>query len=191
MKHNTLILSTLFMIAIALSIVFMLINNKAIHHQSITIHPDVFINNMKMITINNKGQLKSQLESPNLIHYKKNKTASLNHPKLLIYTQDRIPWTITADKGKVVDSQADNHGKKIILSGNVILHQKSLPRHPETWMKTQRLVFFPKSSIATTDDLITITQPRGSITGKGLRANFKNGDYQILSQAKEVYHAPH
>ena len=56
-------------------------------------------------------------------------------------------------------------------------------------LRTDRLVLFPNKHVAETESLVTITTPRGKITGIGMQADLNSEQFKLLSNVKGVHHA--
>ena len=143
---------------------------------------DSFIKEATYISYNTQGKLKTKLTATQVMHYKEKDTTYFLQPQMVMYTKGRTPWHIRADSGT---SLHESH--LITLQGNVVIHQLQKTGHPETTIKTIRLTIYPKKSRAMTNAFVTIYRRDSVIHGKGLTANLKTGEYQLLSQSEGVF----
>lgn len=124
------------------------------------------------------GNVKSILTADTVTHYKESGETLLKNPYLkTIAGQNNLIWHIKSDTATV-----NKTGDQAILVGHVILHQPSLPDHPEVKITTTEMTVFLKKSYAKTMQPVTITRPGSVIHGIGMTADMKTGEYQILSQ---------
>lgn len=143
---------------------------------------DAFMVNAHYQEFDKNGALHSTLTTPYITHFAYKNTTVFDKPRMMIYTDRRIPWHIAADQGK---SHEGTHW--VFLWGNVVLHQPSKFNHPDTLMKTESLTVYPNKSYAETDQKVTIKQPGSLIKGKGLKINMETGTATILAQSAGTY----
>ena len=142
---------------------------------------DSFIYQAQLTEYNKQGKMKSDITAANVIHYKESDITFLVAPRILVYSDQNIPWKIHADQAKMMQSNTI-----IVLSGHVIIHQLQTLNHPETIIKTTTLTVYPKESRAETTAPVTINRRGMAIVGKGLTANLKTGQYQLTSETKAI-----
>ncbi len=185
MNAKTLTLSLTILLILIVSLILMHHNTtKAVlspTSSSTTHSPDSYMLNVAFSDYNDKGQLHSYLYTPKMTHYRKRNISYFTSPKVLIYTASRIPWQIRARYGK------SNSNHWIHLWQNVKLHQLPSKNHPDTIITTSALTFYPNKSYAKSSHKIVIKQPNSTIHGIGLKANFKTGNYTLLSQSRGIY----
>ena len=145
---------------------------------------DAFVINGTYNEFNKQGLLHSHLYSPKMVHLQLHNSAVFLQPRILLYSTERIPWYIRAKHAKSFDGE-----NKVFLWDDVHLHQPAYLQHPETTIKTQTSTVYPKLSIATGTQFVTIIRPGTVIKGKGYKANLKIGEYTLLSQSHGVYKA--
>lgn len=131
---------------------------------------------------NAQGLIKTTVDAKKIIRYQPAGNSIFEKPVIVTYAADRTPWHIHADAG-----ESDRSGEKIVLQGNVIIHELPTNTHPETMIQTAELTLYPKLSRAETNDAVTLSRPGMTIDGKGLEANLKTGQYELKSQSKAVY----
>lgn len=183
MNQKVFWLSLILLVAVGVSTGLMLLGSpqhRLIHKKKKTM--DAFMVNVIYVQYNEQGLVHSRLVSSTMDHYAENNTAYFTDPKILIYTQHRIPWHISALYGK------SRHGTQwVYLWNKVKLHQPQLPQHPETTITTSALTVYPSTSRATTKRAVTITRPGSVIKGIGVKADFKTGIMQLLSHSRGYY----
>ncbi len=143
--------------------------------------PDGFMTQVHYTHYDENGEIQSKLYSPKIIHYNENDRAQLEKPSLVMHTQDKQTWIITADQGTSL------HGsKQIDLKNNVQVQRVKDPSHINT-LTTSSLTAFPDRQFAQTDKAVTIVQPGSTVQAVGMTANLKTGDITLLSQTQGIY----
>lgn len=182
MNRKSLWFSLILLIGAGLSIFLMVIRE---HKTSKVVAPggiNAFMIKPTYQDFDQQGQLHSKMQANQMKHYVRHDMSLFTNPDILIYTDDRIPWYITSDHGK-----SQNGTTKVLLYGNVVLHQPQRPDHPETTINTTELTVYPKRSFAETDKPVQIKRPGTVIHGKGIKANLKTGVIRLLTQSRGVY----
>lgn len=147
-----------------------------------TKHMNAFMHGLNVIQYDLKGNIQISISAPISKHYPKDDLLYLSHPKVIVYTEDRIPWDISADYGN------STHNHQIVkLWGHVKLHQPENQHSVETTIDTEALTFYPKKSLVLSDEKVSIAQPGSLIEGRGINADLKNGIIQLLSQSRGRY----
>ena len=180
--NRTLWFSLILLIGAGLSMFLMVVRGQ----KTIAIKPSGGINAFMIHPVykdyNKAGQLHSKLEANEMTHYLRHDMSLFTRPKILIYTDDRIPWHIVSNYGR-----SQQGTQKVFLYENVILHQPQEPSHPETTIKTSELTVYPNHSFAETNKKVLINRPGTVIHGKGIEADFKKGVVTLLTKSRGVY----
>lgn len=101
-----------------------------------------------------------------------------------IHQQDGEPWFLRADQGV-----ANAKGQEITLSGQVRLRLQD-PVRGVTELSTEKLVYFPKQRLASTDAPVTIVTPDSKTHAVGLNADLEREILTLKKQVRSV-HEPH
>lgn len=182
MNQKTLWFSIILLIGAGLSIFLMLIREHKTAEMEQPGGVNAFMIKPTYKAYDKEGQLHSQIDAFQMKHYVRNDTSTFNDPKILIYTDDRIPWHITSKHGK-----SQNGTKKLFLYDDVVLHQPQQPNHPEITINTSELTIYPARSFAETNKNVQIKRPGTVIHGKGIEANLKKGIVKLLTESRGVY----
>lgn len=145
-------------------------------------NPDQFMNGAIFNRMDESGQLQDQFSAVHLVHFIKNNATNFTQPNLLVFKQNEPPWHITADEGHAVrgdDEIEIDHNVRIEQAGNVA--------RPHTVITTTSLTIYPDKKLATTNQLVTGTQPGAKITAIGLRADMMHNTIDLLSQVRGFY----
>ncbi len=99
-------------------------------------------------------------------------------------TPDEIPWHLTANTGVVF-----NRGEQVVMRGNVRAWQEAPGGN--TQIKTSKLTFYPDQNRAETDRKVYLSSPGTTLNGVGMRANFEQQIFQLLSKVKSRHNVTH
>ncbi len=187
MSRTNLWVSIGFTATVILSIVIVMLSNFGFNQPQQKKHVlDAYMNNVNYIEYNNQGKISSRMHFATMQHYAKINTFHFDKPSLVTYTQKNVPWHITADHGSGQPNKDTVH-----LWGHVLLQQPNKHSHPGTTITTSQLTYHPKTSIATTQQQVTIIKPGTVVKGKGMQANLKTGTLTLLSHSREFYNPQH
>jgi len=182
MQKKTLFFSLILLIGASLSICLMLIRDHKITENKTPNGVNAFMTNPFYKDYNKKGQIHSQLQATRMQHYFGQDTSIFTNPKILIYTDERIPWHITSEYGR-----SQQGTQKVFLYENVKLFQPQLPNHPKTTILTSELTIYPNRSFAKSDKKVKIKQPGTVVNGKGITADFKTSIFTLVSNSRGIY----
>lgn len=157
-----------------------------ISKRQLAYRPDTVIKQLQVTEYNEAGQLVSHLQTPRLVHYPSDNTSTLQQPLITLYRPQQPPWHISADHGI-----SEQGAAKITLWDHVVLQQVASAPTKATYISTARLIYYPKSQLATTQQLITIQQPGLRVTSQGMNAYLKQQTVQLLHQARGTYEQQH
>lgn len=144
--------------------------------------PDAFMRDISYYQYDEQGRLHSHLTSPFITHYPQQNASRFLHPHYLIYTDKRVPWTITANYGK-----SRNGIHWVYLWGSVKVHEPQQPTEPETKITTTTLTIYPMRSFAKTNQEVTIIRQNAIIKATGMTADLKKGVLHLLSHSRGIY----
>ena len=89
-----------------------------------------------------------------------------------------VDWQVRADRGSI---PAD--GRILTLSGDVVAIAGREPE-PPTAIRTDHLELDPEAYIASTDALVLIERPGGTIRARGLRLYLRDDRIQLLAEVE-------
>lgn len=174
----------IFLFAIIISLILVIIIMKHTHTKPKVnnLTYDAFMTGLIYDSYDNQGQLQSHVITSKMTHYGSQNAVYLIAPHIHYYSANHAPWKIHALYG--VNKQNDGI---LHLWGNVKMHELASANEPETTILTNAISINTKNSTATTNDKVTLIRPGTKIKGKGLRANFKKGVFQLLSHSEGFY----
>ena len=157
---------------------------SARHDGSSRHDPDLFLTDFKAVTFDAKGQPRESLSAARAEHFPDDDSAELENPQLSLTETGRPKMTITADSGVIAGDRA--HGD---FKGNVKVLREAdpapagpggKPSGPVT-LTTSLLHVDTHDERVTTDQPVTIEEPRGIIRGQGLQFDNKAKRVRIES----------
>ncbi|MEP6633870.1 MAG: LPS export ABC transporter periplasmic protein LptC [Luteimonas sp.] len=146
---------------------------------------DYVLHDFELIALDKQGAESFTLRAPKLERNPGDATMSMKLPVFLLPDKDGHYWNVRSNTGWV---GADN--KEVRLRGSVVATGPKEDQH-EVWMNTEQLNVFPDANRATSDGLVTITQPGSTMTGHGMQVNLASKRFAFLSQVKHRYVPSH
>lgn len=144
-------------------------------------HMTAFAKQVTALRFDEDGKLVSELYVAKLKHFSDD-SSDLEQPFLKLYSDEHEPWEIKADQGHATDGV-----RMIELWDNVRLHQNHNGNHQEITIKTTRAKVYPEQNYAETDQPVDFVQPGVTIKSIGVKAHFKQGQVELLSNAQGQY----
>jgi lipopolysaccharide export system protein LptC len=158
------------------------LNNNAQqkNHESSTI--DTTITELTVRQYNANGLLANLLTTPLLEHLPQENIHLLTTPHIIIQQDEQPAWEIDSKKAKSFEG-----GKRITFMEQVVVHQKTGEKTPESTLKTEEVTYYPKEKKATTDLFVTFEQPGNTVQSMGMNAYLDEKRVELLHQARGSY----
>ncbi len=147
--------------------------------------PDYYMEDFSTITIGEDGLPLNTLYATYMEHIPADDSVFLVKPRLEIFRNNNEPFYITADEGL-----ATNDNDEILLQGNVRMWEENKDGDATLSVDTSDVKIFVLEEYAETDQNATITGKHMTITGQGVRANFKDSRLEIISHDKTLINDP-
>jgi lipopolysaccharide export system protein LptC len=144
--------------------------------------PDLIIDTLSVEQYNTEGKLINSLQTPHSQHTPNKDKHLLQNPYIVITQPNQPAWEITAETATITE-----HGQKVILKHNVLVHQPQSPDTAESTFITESITYFPKTQTAHTKKAITFTQPGHTIKAIGMEANLAEKSVRLLSHTRGYY----
>jgi lipopolysaccharide export system protein LptC len=186
--HYLTILLLVILLAIASSWIFESIEQSPILTNEQKRHdPDYFLHNFTATSMDTKGMPAYKVKARHLEHYPDDDSMKLQYPFFSFYENNINTWNAESEEALVVEN-----GKKIHLSGNVILNQRqnSSKDSPPIKLTAEQLTIEPKRDIAHTKSKIELRQGENTINSVGMRADLKKNRIEFLSNTRSHYVSP-
>lgn len=143
--------------------------------------PDYLLKEFEVVSLNEEGKEAFTLRAPLLKRRPDDKTMTLNTPLFLFPDKQGAYWQARS-KTAWVSAKAE----EVRMRGDVSIDSPVDDPRPVS-MKTARLNVFPDKDVASTPDLVTITQPGLILRGRGFQTNLKTKRYEFKSQVRTTY----
>ena len=157
----------------------------ALHRDGSSRHdPDLFLTDFKAVTFDARGLPRESLTAASARHFPDDDSAELADPTLSLTEPDHPKMTITADSGIIAGDREHGEFKGHV---KVLRDAESAPAQPgETpsgpvTLTTSLLRVDTQEARVTTDQPVTIEEPRGIIHGRGLQFDNKAKRVRIES----------
>jgi lipopolysaccharide export system protein LptC len=145
-------------------------------------YPDAYAENLLAIQMDKEGLPSQELQSIYLLHYPKDNSVHLTRPFVTLYQLKNPPWKLNALSSIVYPDQ-----HIIKLTGQVKAHQAAGSKNVDTTLLTDQATIYTETKIVETDQPVTLLRPGLRIQSVGARANMKDGEV-ILSSNAQVYY---
>lgn len=142
---------------------------------------DYVLRDFELVSLDKQGKEAFTLRAPELARNPNDETMQLQTPVFLLPDKDGHYWNVRSKTGWV---SADHD--EVRLRGDV--HARTSPESGrEIWMNTEQLNVFPETERATSDALVTITQPGTTMQGTGMRADLASKRIRFDSKVQTRY----
>lgn len=139
------------------------------------------LRDFELTALDRSGKESFTLRAPLLRETPGASTMELTTPLFLLPDEQGKYWEVRSKTGWVSQDR-----EEIRLRGDV--HAQSPEGDPRpVEMRTERLTVYPGTNRATSDAVVTITQPGSILRGRGLRADLAEKRYELLSQVHSRY----
>ena len=147
--------------------------------------PDYYMEDFTTITIGETGLPLNSLYAIYMEHNPLDDSLQLDQPRLEVFRENNEPFFITADKGR-----ASNNNEIIDLQGRVRMWEEDSDGGIRLNVITSDVRILVLEEYAETDQNATISGKRTTITGRGVRADFKENRLEILEHEKTIITQP-
>ncbi|WP_133130082.1 LPS export ABC transporter periplasmic protein LptC [Legionella yabuuchiae] len=159
---------------------------KTLDEQTLSSTIDTMVHNLTLSQYNEEGKLINFLKTPLMHHIPKNNKHWLKTPYIIVTQENQKPWEI-----KALEATSLYGGDKITLTKHVIFHQAQSDKAPESTLKTEEIVYFPKKKIAITKKHVTFEQPGNIVQSEGMKAYLAEKRVKLLGNARGKYEPKH
>lgn len=140
--------------------------------------PDAIIDNFTLTRLDEKGVPRYTLTANRMLHYADDDTTELAAPKV-IRRGEGPAVTITAERGTLT-----RESNEAFFHDNVLVIREATPGKKELRVRTNFLHLLPDENIARTDQAVTVTEGRSSLSGVGMEFNDNTRRFAIFSQVR-------
>jgi lipopolysaccharide export system protein LptC len=107
------------------------------------------------------------------------------YPRVVQIAAEGGNFIATANRGTI-----NRQGEEAFLYGNVLVMREATPEEPELRARTEFLHVLAGQGILRTDQTVTITDGRSTLTGVGMIVNKAKQQFTLQSQVRGTFDAP-
>lgn len=143
---------------------------------------DYTMTDFTMTIMDANGEPSRVIKGDEMAHFPHDDSTEIMNPVTEFIEPGQDPWVVTAEHG-----HTQGKGESILLTGNVIITDKS---NPAFNMHTDKLTLDTKLNTAYTEEAVTINSPHGVTDSVGLHAALDDETINLHSRVKGQYDAP-
>lgn len=140
---------------------------------SASTRPDYVLHDFELVSLDGQGKESFTLRAPRLARDPEDGTTALQTPLFLLPDSDGTYWEVRSSTGWL---SADHD--ELRLRGEVTA-KTAAESDREIWMNTEQLNVFPQTRRATSDVLVTITQPGSTMRGTAMQADLAGKNVKL------------
>ena len=132
--------------------------------------------------MNETGAAAYTLSADRMLHYPDDDTTLMTQPRLVSYSSEKAPVTITSKEALV-----SSNGEHVYFRDDVQVTRAAHGKSTEMMMRTAFLHVIPDDNIAKTDRPVTITDAATTVTAVGLEFNSETHVVKLFSTVRGTY----
>ncbi|OGA12645.1 MAG: LPS export ABC transporter periplasmic protein LptC [Betaproteobacteria bacterium RIFCSPLOWO2_12_FULL_63_13] len=140
--------------------------------------PDAIIDNFTLTRLDEQGIARYALTANRMLHFSDDDTTEITAPRV-VKRGEGPTLTITAERGTLA-----REGNEAFFHGNVLVVRAAAPGSEELRVHTDSLHVLPDENIAQTDEAVTITEGRSSLSGVGMLFDEDARRFALFSQVR-------
>ena len=142
--------------------------------------PDYVLHDFELVALDDEGQESFTLRAPSMLRTPGERSMHMATPVFLLPDDDGKYWRVSSREGWISPD-----GDELRLNGDVRV--ASPPGERDVGMNTEQLNVYPDRNLATSAELVTITQPGSILRGRGLETDLASKRYVLKSQVHTRY----
>jgi lipopolysaccharide export system protein LptC len=147
--------------------------------------PDAIIENFTIQNLDAAGKLQYTFSAPKMQHFADDGSGEVLYPRVVQIAAEGGNFIATANRGTI-----NRQGEEAFLYGNVLVMREATPEEPELRARTEFLHVLAGQGILRTDQTVTITDGRSTLTGVGMIVNKAKQQFTLQSQVRGTFDAP-
>jgi len=147
--------------------------------------PDAIVENFTVQSLDASGKLQYIFSAPKMQHFADDGTGEVLYPRVVQITQGGGNFVATANRGVL-----NREGEEAWLYGNVLLLREATPEEPELRARTEYLHVLARQGLLRTNQSVTISDGRSTLTGVGLIVNKTKQQFTLQSQVRGTFDVP-
>ena len=141
--------------------------------------PDLYMLDATIRQYSDNGELDHELSAERFTHFPLTDLTTLTTPSLILFSNDSIPWAITAKHGRLL--QESSFREEAVELWENVLAIKQQPDGRFINIQTESLTVYPERDYAETDKKVYIDDNNARTTAAGMQANFNQGRFVFFS----------
>jgi len=146
--------------------------------------PDAIVENFAVRSLDAYGKLQYTFSAPKMQHFEDDGSGEVLYPRVEQIATQGGNFVATANRGTL-----DRKGEEAFLYGNVLVVREATPEEPELRARTEFLHVLARQGILRTNQAVTISDGRSTLTGVGLVFNKGKQQFTLQSQVKGTFDA--
>ena len=146
--------------------------------------PDAIVENFAVQSLDAYGKLQYTFSAPKMQHFEDDGSGEVLYPRVVQIATQGGNFVATANRGTL-----DRKGEEAFLYGNVLVVREATPEEPELRARTEFLHVLARQGILRTNQAVTISDGRSTLTGVGLVFNKGKQQFTLQSQVKGTFDA--
>jgi len=146
--------------------------------------PDAIVENFAVQSLDAYGKLQYTFSAPKMQHFEDDGSGEVLYPRVVQIATQGGNFVATANRGTL-----DRKGEEAFLYGNVLVVREATPEEPELRARTEFLHVLARQGILRTNQAVTISDGKSTLTGVGLVFNKAKQQFSLQSQVKGTFDA--
>ena len=147
--------------------------------------PDAIIENFTIQNLNDSGKLQYTFSAPKMQHFPDDGSGEVLYPRVVQISADGGNYVATANRGTI-----NRQNEEVFLYGNVLVLREATREEPELRARTEFLHVLAGQGILRTNQTVTISDGRSTLTGVGMVIDKAKQQFTLQSQVKGTFDAP-
>lgn len=146
--------------------------------------PDAIVENFSVQNLDAFGKLQYTFSAPKMQHFADDGSGEVLYPRVVQIAAQGGSFVASANRGTI-----NRQGEEAFLYGNVLVVREATPEEPELRARTEFLHVLARQGILRTNQAVTISDGRSTLTGVGLVYNKAKQQFTLQSQVKGTFDA--
>lgn len=147
--------------------------------------PDAIVENFTIQNLDESGKLRYTFSAPKMQHFADDGSGEALYPRVVQIAVEGGNYVATANRGTI-----NREGEEAFLYGNVLILREATPEEPEMQARTEFLHVLAGQGILRTNQTVTISDGRSTLTGVGMIINKEKQQFTLQSQVRGTFDAP-
>jgi len=147
--------------------------------------PDAIVENFTIQNLDTSGKLQYTFSAPKMQHFPDDGSGEVLYPRVVQISADGGDYVATANRGTI-----NRKNEEVFLYGNVLVLREATREEPELRARTEFLHVLAGQGILRTNQTVTISDGRSTLTGVGMIINKPKQQFTLQSQVKGTFDAP-